>query len=92
MNKRYNTPFDNFEAIRRKARRMVDSGEMTQEESSAWIEKQDAEEYAETEARAEAMRKDTKPAEPTPYYEGADPVDNECMSINDDEWNARFKR
>ena len=40
---RYAKPFDDFTLIRRKAHRMVMSGEWTQTEASAWIERKDAE-------------------------------------------------
>ena len=89
--KRYNTPYDNFEAIRREARKRVSNGEMTYAESTAWIEKKDAEEYAETERRIKALTKDIEPVEPPPYYEGADPVEIDCISIHDDDYKVRTR-
>lgn len=89
--KRYNTPFDNFEAIRRRAQKMVNNGEMSNAEAVTWIAERDAEEYAETAARVEALNKDTKPVEPPPYYEGADPVEIDCISIHDNDYKVRTR-
>ena len=44
--RRYSKRADNFTLIRRKAHRMVMSGEWTQAEASAWIREQDEQEYA----------------------------------------------
>ena len=45
---------DTFESIRRYAWAKVRSGEWTREQSSAWIEQKDAEEYAASEMRLPA--------------------------------------
>ena len=53
--KTYLEPFDTFDHIRHRARKMVRDGEMTREEAIEWIAKKDDEEIADSIRRTDAM-------------------------------------
>ena len=77
---RYAKPFDDFTLIRRKAHRMVMSGEWTQTEASAWIKQKDAE--------LEGYSDPEEVSEPKPTRTpDKDDFPSHSFSEHIDEWN-----